>query len=131
MNINGSNYDVQSKYSSSKYGDRYDSANIEDRAAENDRYMSTFIRALRNFFWNLWARCVEFFGLSVFFLALASIVALVSYCSEDPSLNTAIDGAVSNLMSLPGSYYADFMVQIFGGGAYVFHLFCFLGGISL
>lgn len=66
----------------------------------------------------LYFRSVEAIGVVVFFFALASIVALISYCSEDPSFNTAIDGGASNLLSVVGSYYSDLMVQIFGTAAY-------------
>jgi DNA segregation ATPase FtsK/SpoIIIE-like protein len=65
---------------------------------------------------------VEIFGAFVFFLALATIVALVSHCSEDPSFNTAIDGSASNILSFVGSYYSDFMIQLFGTSAYVFSI---------
>lgn len=127
MSTSSSGYDIHRKYGDDDYGANYDSRETSD----NDRYMNSLRRSLRNFFWNLWVRCVEFFGISVFFAALASIVALISYCSEDPSLNTAIDGAVSNLMSLPGSYYSDFMVQIFGGGAYLFSFILLSWGYQL
>lgn len=80
---------------------------------------------------NAWIRFVEFFGISVFFTALTSVVALVSYCSEDPSLNTAIDGTVSNLMSIPGSYYSDLMIQLFGTGAYIFSFVLLSWGYQL
>lgn len=69
---------------------------------------------------SLYFRLVEFFGVCVFFVALATLVALVSYCPEDPSLNTAIDGFVSNLLSSPGSYYSDLMMQFFGKSSYLF-----------
>jgi S-DNA-T family DNA segregation ATPase FtsK/SpoIIIE len=68
----------------------------------------------------LYFRLVEFFGVCVFFVAMATLVALVSYCPEDPSFNTAIDGFVSNLLSTPGSYYSDLMVQFFGKSSYLF-----------
>ena len=74
----------------------------------------------KEFFYGLYGRIVEFFGILLSFFAMATVVALVSYCHEDPSLNTAIDGAASNILSLPGSYYADIMMQFFGSSSYVF-----------
>ncbi|MDR2158400.1 MAG: DNA translocase FtsK 4TM domain-containing protein [Holosporaceae bacterium] len=71
---------------------------------------------------SIYLRLVEILGIFVFFLALATVVALASHCSEDPSLNAAIDGEASNLLSFAGSYYSDVMVQLFGTSAYVFSL---------
>ncbi|MBQ7673181.1 MAG: DNA translocase FtsK 4TM domain-containing protein, partial [Alphaproteobacteria bacterium] len=70
---------------------------------------SKYVDMFKEFLRDVYERFVELIGILLFFIALASILALVSYCSEDPSLNTAIDGAVSNMMSTPGSYYSDFM----------------------
>ncbi|MDR2681586.1 MAG: DNA translocase FtsK 4TM domain-containing protein [Holosporaceae bacterium] len=69
---------------------------------------------------NLYLHFVELFGTIIFLLALATVVSLVSYCPEDPSLNTAIDGVPSNMLSVAGSYYADFMMQFFGISSYIF-----------
>lgn len=66
----------------------------------------------------LYFRSVEAMGVAVFFFALASVVALISYCSEDPSFNTAINGSASNLLSVVGSYYSDLMIQVFGTASY-------------
>lgn len=68
---------------------------------------------------DLYIHAIEFIGVLLFFGALLTILALFSYCSEDPSLNTAIDGAASNLLGRPGSYYADFMFQFLGWNAYL------------
>ncbi|MDR2781084.1 MAG: DNA translocase FtsK 4TM domain-containing protein [Holosporaceae bacterium] len=78
------------------------------------------INNIINFIRNLYLRFVEIVGIFVFFFAMTTIVALVSYCSEDPSFNTAIDGSPSNMLSSVGSYYSDIMVQFFGTSAYVF-----------
>ncbi|MDR0678101.1 MAG: DNA translocase FtsK 4TM domain-containing protein [Holosporaceae bacterium] len=67
----------------------------------------------------------------LFFLAMATIVALASYCSEDPSLNTAIDGEAANLLSFAGSYYSDIMMQIFGTSSYVFSIILLSFGYQL
>ncbi len=80
---------------------------------------------------SLYFRLVEFFGVCVFFVALATLVALVSYCPEDPSLNTAIDGFVSNLLSSPGSYYSDLMMQFFGRSSYLFSFILMSFGYQL
>jgi S-DNA-T family DNA segregation ATPase FtsK/SpoIIIE len=72
----------------------------------------------RNFFSELHLRCIEFFGICAFFTALATIVSLISYSPEDPSLNTAIDLDASNLLSTAGSYYSDVMIQFFGTSSY-------------
>lgn len=80
---------------------------------------------------SLYFRLVEFFGVCVFFVALATLVALVSYCPEDPSLNTAIDGFVSNLLSSPGSYYSDLMMQFLGKSSYLFSFILMSFGYQL
>ncbi|MDR1982501.1 MAG: DNA translocase FtsK 4TM domain-containing protein [Holosporaceae bacterium] len=67
----------------------------------------------------------------LFFFALATIVALISYCSEDPSWNTAIDGGVANLLSFAGSYYSDVMIQILGDSSYVFSMILLSFGYQL
>lgn len=90
-----------------------------------------YINMCKEFLYNLYVRCIELFGIVVFFIALASILALISYCSEDPSLNTAIDGVTSNMMALPGSYYSDFMIQLFGSSAYVFSIILLSWGYQL
>ncbi|MDR3187094.1 MAG: DNA translocase FtsK 4TM domain-containing protein [Holosporaceae bacterium] len=81
---------------------------------KNDRY------ALRNFFSGLYIGFIEIFGILLFFGAMAAIVSLISYSPDDPSLNTAIDGSPSNLLSLAGSYYSDLMIQLFGASSYLF-----------
>ncbi len=67
----------------------------------------------------------------MFFAAMATLVALFSYCPEDPSLNTAIDGFVSNLLSSAGSYYSDLMIQPFGKSAYLFSFILMSFGYQL
>ncbi len=77
---------------------------------------------ISTFLYELYFRLIEFLGGCVFFGAMATIVALFSYCPEDSSLNTAIDGFVSNLLSYPGSYYSDIMIQFWGKSAYIVSL---------
>ncbi|MDR3180259.1 MAG: DNA translocase FtsK 4TM domain-containing protein [Holosporaceae bacterium] len=80
------------------------------------RYLDMCFELISSLYWHL----VELLGTVVFFTALATIVALVSYCPEDPSLNTAIDGIPSNMLSFPGSYYADVLMQFLGTSSYIF-----------
>ena len=79
----------------------------------------------------LYFRLIEFFGVCLLFVAMATLVALVSYCPEDPSFNTAIDGFVSNLLSSPGSYYSDLMIQFFGRSSYYFSFILMSFGYQL
>ncbi len=46
--------------------------------------------------------------------ALAGCVALISFDPNDPSWNTAADGAPTNLLGAPGAIFADLMLQGFG-----------------
>ncbi|MDR2765851.1 MAG: DNA translocase FtsK 4TM domain-containing protein [Holosporaceae bacterium] len=85
----------------------------------------------RNIITELYLRCVELMGVFVFFTALATVVALISYCPEDPSFDTAIDGPASNLLSFVGSYYSDLMIQTFGVAAYGFSLILLSFGYQL
>lgn len=75
--------------------------------------------SILSLFRNLYFRLVEFTGVCIFLIALAIMVALISYCPEDPSFNTAIDGSASNLMSYPGSYCADILMQFLGKSSYL------------
>jgi S-DNA-T family DNA segregation ATPase FtsK/SpoIIIE len=85
----------------------------------------------RGFVRDAYFHIVEVLGAFALFLALASIVALLSYCSEDPSLNTAIDGEPANFLSLFGSYYSDVALQIFGTSAYAFSIILLFFGLQL
>ena len=84
-----------------------------------------------SFLSGLYFKLMEFFGVCILFVAMATIVALISYCPEDPSLNTAIDGFVSNLISSPGSYYSDLMIQFFGRSSYLFSFILISFGYQL
>ena len=46
--------------------------------------------------------------------ALLLLLALVSYHSTDPSLNTAAAGPVRNWVGAPGAWSADFLLSLFG-----------------
>src|SRR5690348_11524226 len=43
--------------------------------------------------------------------------AVLTHSPEDPSLNTARDGATHNLFGAPGATFADLVVQTFGAAA--------------
>lgn len=80
---------------------------------------------------DFYLRVVEFTGVLIFFTAISTVIALVSYCPEDPSFNTAIDGFVSNLLLKPGSYYSDIMRQLFGKSSYLFSIILMSFGYQL
>lgn len=83
-------------------------------------------------FSNIYLRFVEFVGITVSFMAMAGVVAVISYCPDDPSWNTAIStGKAANLLSFVGSYYADIMVQMLGVASFVFSLILMFFGYQL
>src|SRR5262245_39708813 len=45
--------------------------------------------------------------------------AVLTYSPEDPSLNTASDGATHNLFGGPGAVLADIVIQSLGAAAYL------------
>jgi DNA segregation ATPase FtsK/SpoIIIE, S-DNA-T family len=53
-------------------------------------------------------------GLLLIGLALALVLAVLSYNAADPSLNTATDAAPRNWLGQAGSYLSDFVLQWFG-----------------
>ncbi len=59
-------------------------------------------------------RAIEAAGLALGGLALAFLVALLSFDPADPSLNSATDGGVANLLGRPGAYAADLALQSLG-----------------
>ncbi|MGE0222797.1 MAG: DNA translocase FtsK [Acetobacteraceae bacterium] len=59
-------------------------------------------------------RTAELGGLFLGLLGLAVLVALVSYDSRDPSLNTATTRPSNNLVGPVGAMFADFLLQGFG-----------------
>lgn len=79
----------------------------------------------------LYLRLIEVLGVFVSFIALLTFFSLFSYCAEDKSWNTAIDGLVSNFVSIPGSYYADVMRQAFGLSSYLLSILLFSCGLQL
>jgi S-DNA-T family DNA segregation ATPase FtsK/SpoIIIE len=70
-------------------------------------------------------------ALGIIFIALSVIIAisLLSYSSLDPSFNTTVgDRKVNNFIGVFGSYLADGLIQVFGGGAYLIPFAIFLYG---
>nr|MBC8158148.1 DNA translocase FtsK 4TM domain-containing protein [Alphaproteobacteria bacterium] len=59
-------------------------------------------------------RLAEAAGLISFIFAGAVLVAIATYSPLDPSLNSAADGTVGNLLGIPGAYAADILVQVLG-----------------
>ncbi|MEE8535569.1 MAG: DNA translocase FtsK 4TM domain-containing protein, partial [Kiloniellales bacterium] len=59
-------------------------------------------------------RARQAIGLALMLVGVWSLVALVGYSPGDPSLNTATDGPVRNLMGRPGATLADIAMQSFG-----------------
>ena len=59
-------------------------------------------------------RLAEAAGLVLFACAGAVLIAVATYSPLDPSLNSAADGVVGNLLGIPGAYAADFLVQVLG-----------------
>ena len=60
-------------------------------------------------------RIVELIGLALVAVAFLLALAILSYDSSDPSLNTAAgEGGVNNLLGRPGAVLADLAMQTFG-----------------
>src|SRR4051794_15354186 len=76
--------------------------------ADSRRIASPALRALMS------RRSAELGGLLLGLLALAILVALVTYDPRDPSLNTATSRRVTNLAGPGGTVLADILLQGFG-----------------
>ena len=71
----------------------------------------------------------EALGLILIALSIIIAISLLSYTSADPSFNTAGGNQnVHNYIGVFGSYIADILIQLFGGGAYLIPLLVFLYG---
>ena len=53
-------------------------------------------------------------ALALFVATIVMVVALASYHSGDPSLNTAAGGPAENWLGLPGAWFADLALTLFG-----------------
>ncbi|TWT02562.1 DNA translocase FtsK 4TM domain-containing protein, partial [Reyranella sp. CPCC 100927] len=62
-------------------------------------------------------RAMEIVGLATAAIGVASLVALITYHSTDPSLNRATGFAPRNLFGVPGATFADVMMQSLGLGS--------------
>src|SRR5262249_11132894 len=71
-------------------------------------------------------RLNEIVGFLLLLAGLALLLSLVSYHTQDPSLNTASSAHPLNLVGYPGAYLADFFFQIFGAAAFLFPLLIFV-----
>jgi DNA segregation ATPase FtsK/SpoIIIE, S-DNA-T family len=72
------------------------------------RFASPAVKALMN------QRASEFGGLVLGLLGLAMLVSLATYNPQDPSLDTATTGRVTNLAGPVGAVMADILLQGFG-----------------
>jgi S-DNA-T family DNA segregation ATPase FtsK/SpoIIIE len=77
-----------------------------------DQTTTTFVPAGTRVF--VRRRFEEVFGIVLFVLAAAYLVALLTASRSDPSFNLATDGAVQNLLGMPGAYIADLTLQSLG-----------------
>ena len=59
-------------------------------------------------------RSVEALGVALALLALAILVASVTYTPSDPSFNNAVEGVVDNALGLAGAYFSDLLLQVLG-----------------
>jgi S-DNA-T family DNA segregation ATPase FtsK/SpoIIIE len=71
-------------------------------------------------------RLNEVVGFLLLLAGLALLLSLVSYHTQDPSLNTVSSARPLNLVGYPGSYLADLFYQTFGATAFLFPLLTFL-----
>lgn len=72
-------------------------------------------------------------ALGIIFIALSILIALslLSYSSMDPSFNTATGKKdAENYIGIFGSYLSDWLIQFFGGGAYLIPVVIFIHGVS-
>ncbi len=71
-------------------------------------------------------RLNEIVGFLLLSLGLVLLLSLVSYHTQDPSLDTAAASRPLNLVGYPGSYLSDLIFQTFGAAAFLFPLLSFL-----
>lgn len=62
---------------------------------------------------------IRLWGSALIVLFIAALAAFGSYDINDPSFNTAVEGPVTNLMGIAGSWSADILLQSLGLGAYI------------
>ncbi len=59
-------------------------------------------------------RLAELAGVVLIVIGAMLLLALLSYSSDDPSFNRAVDGPITNLMGRPGAFGADLLLQSLG-----------------
>ncbi|HLS68187.1 MAG TPA: DNA translocase FtsK 4TM domain-containing protein [Kiloniellales bacterium] len=64
-------------------------------------------------------RLIEFLGFLLLLFGLWLVVAALFFDPQDPSLNNAAGGGVSNPLGWPGAYAADLLLQGLGLGAFL------------
>lgn len=63
----------------------------------------------------------EIIGICLFFLVILTLISLVSYSPQDPSINHAVDtGDIHNLFGVFGAHIAGVLIGLFGLGAFWF-----------
>ena len=77
------------------------------------------------------ASIVQFSGLVLCIFSLIIFVALVSYNTSDPSLNTASSNPPKNLVGFFGSHLSDILLQAFGVIGYLIPLTLAIWGVLL
>jgi len=72
----------------------------------------------------------DFLGIAALAFSLFSIVSLVTYSPQDPSMNTSISSQelVTNSGGIIGAYISDGLVQLFGSGAFFFPIITLIIG---
>lgn len=90
------------------------------RVQKSSRFLGLFPDSWHDY---LNARFLDVRAMVVALTGAALLLALLTYHSSDPSLNTeSANDAIGNWMGKPGAIVADIMVQIFGVGSMVLSL---------
>jgi DNA segregation ATPase FtsK/SpoIIIE, S-DNA-T family len=71
-------------------------------------------------------RLNEACGFLLLAAGLVLLLSLISYHTQDPSLDTASSARPLNLVGYPGAYLSDLFFQLFGAAAFLFPLLAFL-----
>lgn len=73
----------------------------------------------------------DLLGLSFIFLAIFTVLSLVSYSSQDPSFFTSARSPAKNLAGLAGSHWAAALWQLMGAAAFMQAFIFLLAGVAL
>jgi S-DNA-T family DNA segregation ATPase FtsK/SpoIIIE len=75
----------------------------------------------------------EIIGILLFFLVIFTLISLVSYHQNDPSIlhNTGPSGSIHNIFGTMGAHLAGILIGLFGLGAFWIPVLLMLGSISL